>query len=87
MSNRNAIPEFTSDPESIATALRAVKEMLEELTGQRPGQSIGAPRVFVQPARPDPRAGVQIKPGDLWIQPSGRRLYFWDGRIWQTFLP
>lgn len=87
MSNLNTIPDFTSDPESIATAVRAMKELLEDLTGQRRGQGQGAPRVFVQTLRPDTRAGAEIKPGDFWIQPAERKLYFWDGRLWQTFAP
>jgi hypothetical protein len=83
----NVIPDFTSDPESMANALRVAKNIIEELTGQRRGQGAGAPRMFVQVLRPDARAGVELKIGDLWTQPAERRLYFWDGRLWQPYAP
>lgn len=87
MSRRNTIPDFTTDPQSMATTLRAMKEILEDLTGQRRGQGTGSPRVFVQVIRPDPRAGAELKSGDFWIQPAERKLYFWDGLLWQPFAP
>lgn len=87
MSDRNVIPEFTSDPESIAVSLRVAKDVLEGLTGQRRGEGVGSPRMFVQITRPDPRVGVTLKLGDLWIHPTDRKLYFWDGRLWQSIVP
>lgn len=77
----NTIPEFTSEPESMATSLRVAKDILEDLTGQRRGQGVGVPRMFVQLERP--LASAERKLGDLWINPVERKLYFWDGRLWQ----
>jgi hypothetical protein len=87
MSRQNSIPEFTDDPQSMATTLRAVKELVEGMLGQRRGQGLGAPHVFIEIQRPDPRAGLEVKKGDFWIQPIERKLYFWDGRLWQPFAP
>jgi len=86
VSRQNTIPDFSTDPQSMAIALRAVKELLEDMTGQRRGQGVGSPRAFVQLQRPDPRAGADVKTGDFWIQPTERKLYFWDGRLWQQIV-
>ena len=82
--NKDSIPEFSSDITSIMTALRVMKRMLEELTGQR-GGSLGAPRIFVQAFAPD-KAKVSLKKGDLWIDSDSQFLNFYDGRQWNEVL-
>lgn len=87
MSRKNTIPEFTDDPRSVVTTLRVMKELMEGLLGRRRGQGQGAPFMFYQIQRPESRAGAELEPGDLWIQPAEHKLRFWTGSIWQDFAP
>ena len=87
MSRLNSVPDFTEDLQSMSAALRAMKEVVEGLTGQRRNQGEGAPHVFLQLQRPDPRTGTQVRKGDFWIQPEQKTLHFWDGRLWQRLVP
>jgi hypothetical protein len=66
----------------MATTLRTIKMLLEDLTGQRrrPLQGLGAPQVYMQVLAPDPRTGVQLKRGDLWINPQSAQMFFWDSK-------
>jgi hypothetical protein len=82
VSRLNTIPEFTEDPRSMATTLRAMKEILESLAGLRPGPGLGVPNVFVQAQAPQGQA-ASIKPGDLWIGRGASALNYWDGRLWR----
>lgn len=79
------IPEFARTPEEIATALRAVKQSVEMLTGQRQGESVGSPQVFVQAIQPNAANRGSLKTGDLWINTSTNKLNYWTGSIWQVF--
>jgi len=85
--NTNSIPEPNEDPASMLLAIRALKEVVEGLTGQRPGKVAGAPRVFLQPIAPDARAGFALSRGDFWISSGTDRLHYWDGRLWRQIQP
>lgn len=80
MSRYPAIPEFANTPESMATSLRAMKMILEQLTSARQGQATVA-LVFVQPFAP----GVDQNPGygSLWINPETNAEHWWDGNTWK----
>lgn len=86
MSKTASIPEFfEGDLRSMAASLRAVKQQLETLSGQRQGQSQGAPAVYVQTTEPAPSRISSYKIGDFWInpeKPKGEKLSFYDGRGW-----
>lgn len=79
--SRNTIPEFSDDPKSMETALRVVKELLEELTGQRPGNPIGAPSIYVRSTVPVSTA--VLSRGDIWIQEGSGKIHYFDGRLWR----
>ena len=83
MSNFPTIPEFINTPEEMATALRAIKMSVEILAGLRQGEALGAPQVYVQAAEPAPNRAISYKLGDLWVNTSSNRLYFWTGSLWQ----
>lgn len=83
MSNFPTIPEFINTPEEMATALRAIKMSVEILAGLRQGEALGAPQVFVQAVEPAPTRAISYKRGDLWVNTSSNRLYFWAGSLWQ----
>lgn len=86
MSNRiNTIPTPTSDPESMLVTIRALKDVVERLTGQSPGprQTGRAPSVHVQATAPDARAGMILLPGDFWISTGNDRLHYWTGQYWR----
>lgn len=82
MSKLPNVPDFTDDPQSMSTALRAVKQAVEIIGGQRQGQSLGAPQVFVQENEPTFSPSTTFSIGDQWIKPSARVMSFWDGRQW-----
>jgi hypothetical protein len=81
-----AIPDFMNTPESIGESVRAIKISVELLTGQRQGESIGAPDMFVQVNTPAFGPQTQFRVGDLWINPEAKTLLFWDGQQWQAFV-
>lgn len=84
MSRAASIPEFfEGDIRSMATTMRAMKQQLETLSGQRQGQSQGAPAVYVQTT--EPVAWATYKLGDFWVNPeaaTGQKLSFYDGKGW-----
>lgn len=82
MSKLPAIPDFTDDVQSIGNALRAVKEAIETLAGQRGIKSLGAPQVYVQDRAPVRRNQADLSVGDLWITASPVTVSFWDGGTW-----
>lgn len=86
MSKIPAIPDFIDDTQSIGAALRVAKQAIEIIGGQGAGQSLGAPEVFVQENEPKPARMTVFKLGDQWINPVSRKLYFWDGREWQSLV-
>jgi hypothetical protein len=83
MSNLPTIPDFTDDAASIGTALRAMKQVVEIIAGQRQGPSFGAPQVFVQELEPVTSRVTSFKTGDLWVNILTTKLFYWDGRLWQ----
>jgi hypothetical protein len=85
MSKFPTIPEFVNSPEEMSAALRAVKQVVEQLAGLRQGQSRGSPQVFVQATTPIPARNIVYRPGDLWINTSNNKLNFWTGSGWQAF--
>lgn len=84
MSKFPPIPDFTENLASIGNALRAVKDSIEQLTGQRQGQSLGAPSVFVQPLEPTPGRSSSLKRGDQWINDITDEMSYWDGQQWKA---
>lgn len=85
MSKFSSIPDFNSaSPESMGTSLRAIKDSVEQLTGQRQGQSLGSPSVFVQPNAPTPSRQTILSRGDLWINDESNVMSFWTGTQWKT---
>ena len=83
MSKYPSIPEFTDDPRSVAATVRALKEAVELLTGQRQGPSLGAPAIYVQEPMPSKdQRGVVFGPGDLWINPTTRKIAYWMSGEW-----
>jgi hypothetical protein len=85
VSNLPTIPDFTDDPTSIATALRAVKQVVEIISGQRQGPARGAPQMFVQENEPITSRVTSFKIGDFWINTLTKELHYWDGVQWQVF--
>lgn len=93
MPNKNTIPDFdSSDLQSVATTVRAIKDIVEVLAGLRQGEALGAPQMFVQPLTPGRNnANTRSRPtaptvGDLWIDPDTQVLNFYDGRQWNEIL-
>jgi hypothetical protein len=78
-----AIPDFSEDVQSIATALRTVKQTLEIVAGQRQGEDLGAPSTFVQPKNPDDALRLTYKVGDLWIDTASNKFNYWTGTSWK----
>ena len=72
-----SIPDPTNSPESIVTAVRALKQAVEQLTGQRDNGP--AAHVFVQKSTPPVAIGI----GDLWIDPTSKSpIRHWNGTEW-----
>lgn len=86
MSKLPAIPDFTDDPQSLGTALRTVKQAVEIIGGQRQGQSLGAPQVFVQPVEPALSRLTSFNRGDQWINDDTDQMYYWNGRQWKPLV-
>lgn len=85
MSRFPSVPEFANSPQEINTALRAIKQSIEQLAGLRQGESKGAPQVFVQSTQPDGARAITYKMGDFWIDTSDNTLKYWTGTNWQAF--
>jgi hypothetical protein len=83
VSESASIPEVSADLESLVNAVRAMKEIVEGLTGQRPAMQAPVPRVHFSPVAPNAQLGIPLKTGDLWIASGSGKLHFWNGRLWQ----
>jgi hypothetical protein len=81
----NTIPTPTNDPESMLAAIRALKDVVERLTGQRLGTEAAgrAPSTYVQAIAPDSRAGTPLLVGDFWVSTGTDRLHYWTGQYWR----
>ena len=86
MSKIPAIPDFTDDPQSIGTALRVVKQAVEIVGGQRQGQSLGAPQVFVQANEPAVTRLTSFNLGDQWINNATDQMSYWNGQQWKLLV-
>lgn len=82
MSKLPTIPDFAETLDGVSTTVRAIKGAVEILGGQRQGQSLGAPAMFVQEQEPAPSRLTSFSLGDLWIKPSTRVMSYWDGAQW-----
>jgi hypothetical protein len=83
MSSRAAIPDFIDgDARSMSITLRAIKQEIETLSGARQGQSKGAPSVFLQEREPAQTLATTFKQGDFWINPTTKKLSFYNGKFW-----
>jgi hypothetical protein len=79
------VPDFSTDPESMATALRAMKDIVEQIAGLRQGEMRGAPTMFSQVSTP--AANGLTRAGDLWLDPSTGSMSWWTGEQWATVVP
>lgn len=87
MADWPTIPDITDD---FATPLRAMKNILDMITRQRPDSVAPMARIFRQPLDPSKDAKVTsrgnvLKNGDLWIDTANNnKLRFWDetARSW-----
>lgn len=80
MSEYSAIPDPGVTLESVLDVVRALKNNVELLTGQR-GNSPAA-RLFYQADAPK---FSETRNGDFWLQKNTKTLLFWDGLEWQGF--
>lgn len=83
MSRYPSIPDFVDTAESLAPAVRAMKDSVEQLAGQRQGAALGAPTVFVQATEPSV-AALLLKRGDQWINDQTNVMSYWTGQRWQA---
>lgn len=86
MSKLPTVPDFTDDPQSLGTALRAVKQAVEIIGGQRQGKSLGAPQVFVQAYEPTQSRLTILNLGDQWINDETDKMFYWNGRQWKLLV-
>jgi hypothetical protein len=79
------IPDFDETPESIANAVRAIKDVVEQLAALRQGEAI-SPKVFWQGDPPEPVKN-QLRGGDLWANPENNKLHHWHpgAGVWVEF--
>lgn len=75
----SSIPDPTSDIGSLVASVSALKQVVENLTGQRGGTAYGSPKIWVQVSPP---TGAVV--GDFWIHKQTNKLRFWDGANWQN---
>jgi hypothetical protein len=78
-----SVPDFIGTADSLEPAVRAMKDTIEQLAGQRQGQSLGAPVVFVQPLEPSVPP-LLLKRGDQWINDQTHTMAYWTGQRWQA---
>ena len=84
MSKFPAIPDVSPDQQSILTAIRAMKDIIERLSGQRQGASLGAPLIFVQSTAPLAGRNVILSAGDQWINSATDVMSYWTGAQWKA---
>lgn len=87
MSKWPTIIDPVADVDNLSTSMRAMKESMEIITGQRRG-SLGVPLMYVQPQAPNASVSANgkanyLKTGDLWINTTNNTMSFYDGKTWQ----
>lgn len=93
MPKYTTIPDFDqNDLSSVATTVRAMKDVVETLAGLRQGEALGAPQIFVQSTAPATRQtsrtqGVAAAKGDLWINDGTKTFSYFDGTKWAELTP
>lgn len=85
------IPDPTTDPASLPEPIRMMKNVLEMLTGQRPGAPVSLARVWRTEVTPggnnSPIEIRDLQDNDLWIDTgNNNKLSFWHGRL-KTWMP
>lgn len=71
-----SIPDPTNNADSLLNTVRALKQVVEQLTGQRANGA--AAHVFAQNDPP-----VAIAYGDFWIDTNAKSaLRYWNGNEW-----
>lgn len=84
MSNFPSIPDFGHEnPEGMGTSVRSMKETLEIMTGQRRGETVGAPLMYVQAKAPERKSKNFHRVGDLWINTQTDVMSYWNGSDWK----
>lgn len=93
MLKHTTIPDFDqNDTQSMATTVRAMKEIVETLAGLRQGEALGAPQIFIQSTAPAAVQNSRIRlttaaKGDLWINDSAKTFNYFDGTKWVELTP
>ena len=73
-----SIPEPTSNPDSVLTSVRALKQAVELLIGTR--GNVAPTRCFVQGDAPSAE-----RAGDIWINTANNnKALVWDGTDWRA---
>lgn len=82
------IPDIQDDPSTHATALRAMKDMLEQIAGQKNTSLLVHVRTYISAVDPvslpelKGHADKQLRSGDQWIDLThSNKLKFWDPKI------
>lgn len=83
MSKFSAIPDVTDDPRSLAPAVRAMKDIVEQLSGLR-GGSASVPTLYVLPREPKQILDGRLRIRDLWIHSETNVMSWFNGEIWVT---
>lgn len=79
-----AIPVVGETLGEIVPAVRAMKDSVEQLTGQHQTTGVGAPVMHVQDIEPRDRG--HFARGDLWIKPQENTMFWWTGTNWKQLV-
>jgi hypothetical protein len=87
--NQPTIPDPAQDPATHYEPIKALKEAVELLTGQRGGALAPLSRMFIINIPPgNPNSGISktlLRKGDLWIDTSNNsKLNYWNAatKVW-----
>jgi hypothetical protein len=86
MSKLPTIPDFIDDLPSHGATLRSMKQAVEIIGGQRQGESLGAPQMFIQSYEPTLSRLTSFKRGDLWVNDSTDKMSYWNGQQWKLLV-
>lgn len=83
------IPEPVQDPETHLEPLKAIKQIVEMIIGQRGGAPVPMARTFITVIKPgasnSPYTVRELQAGDLWINTGNNaKLNYWDAgtQVW-----